>query len=105
MYLEKDKAAPRKTTREHLVLNYAALDSGLSSGDERRWAKLLATKRFLPDNFPRYRGEEINLAWARQTGMQEPLVFESPEGLDMVMPDPSITVREIADILGQSFLL
>ncbi|RUS19741.1 hypothetical protein BC937DRAFT_87004 [Endogone sp. FLAS-F59071] len=93
------KKQQRKSSREHIKLNYADLDNGLAA-DERLWAKLLASKRFAPDNFRRMRGEDVTLQWVRETGMREPFVVETPEGLDMRMPDSSITVRDVTALLG-----
>ncbi|RUP48423.1 hypothetical protein BC936DRAFT_144583 [Jimgerdemannia flammicorona] len=94
------KKLQRKSSREHIKLNYADLDNGLAA-DEHVWGKILASKRFLSDTFPRKCGDEVTIAWVYETGMRQPFIVESPEGLDMRMPDPSLSVRDVSALVGE----
>ncbi|KAJ1553636.1 JmjC domain-containing histone demethylation protein 1, partial [Cladochytrium tenue] len=81
-------------------IDYSELNRGVAE-DEQRWAKLVAAKRFAPNKFPYVNGEDVTLDWVRRTGLREPFIVEDPDGLDMRMPDPSITVSDIADACGR----
>lgn len=52
--------------------------------------------------FKRMRGLEVTEEWLDNdsTAMTEPIVIENPDGLGMVMPPTTLTVPEIANILG-----
>lgn len=47
-------------------------------------------------------GSELTLEWLAndENAMTEPLLVEKPEGLGMQMPDPELTVADIAQIVG-----
>lgn len=72
-------------------------------GDEKIWEKIINSKRFAGDPFKRYNGDQVTIEFIRQNGLNEPIVFPNQAGLDMVMPDPNITVRDIANLVGKSF--
>jgi F-box/leucine-rich repeat protein 10/11 len=48
------------------------------------------------------RGSDLTEEWLESdpTAMTEPVIIEQPEGLGMMMPPTSLTVPEIANILG-----
>jgi hypothetical protein len=91
----------RKSNRSQTRLNYADLNEGTASGDERIWGRLLGAKSFQPDKFKRYKGSQVNMELLRSTGLREPFVIEEndPE-LDMKMPPNDITVYDIARLVG-----
>ena len=70
--------------------------------DEFKWTKLLAMRSFAPDRFQRIKGSELTFEWAVKTGMREPVVILDPTGLGMVMPEPYMSVTDVADICGKS---
>ncbi|KAJ3292096.1 JmjC domain-containing histone demethylation protein 1 [Borealophlyctis nickersoniae] len=97
------KEPTRKSKREKNQINYNELNQG-SFGvavDERRFTKMLEARTFAPNNFQRLRGEEVTLEWARKTGFRAPVIIETPEGLDMVMPANTLTVDQVADLCGR----
>jgi len=48
------------------------------------------------------RGSDLNEEWLEDdsTAMTEPVIVEDPDGLGMMMPPTTLTVPEIANILG-----
>ncbi|KAI0273867.1 jumonji protein [Gloeopeniophorella convolvens] len=95
------KPPARKSSRNKLVRDYVNLHSGTDS-DPRRWSQLLESKRFNNDLYKRMKGSELCQEWMDNdpTAMTEPVVIEDSEGLEMTMPSPSLTVTDIADMLG-----
>ena len=47
-------------------------------------------------------GSDLTEEWLYNdaTAMSEPIIIEKPDGLGMVMPPSSLTVPEIANVLG-----
>lgn len=62
----------------------------------------MESKTFSSDEFKRMRGSDLTEEWLYNdaTAMTEPVVIEKPDGLGMMMPPSSLTVPEIANILG-----
>ncbi|KAI9284588.1 hypothetical protein BC943DRAFT_56026 [Umbelopsis sp. AD052] len=94
-----DKQIIRKSDRQHTKLNYADMNEGLM-GDEKIWEKIINSKQFAVDPFKRYDGTQVTIDFIRQNGLNEPIVFPHQAGLDMMMPDSNITVRDIANLVG-----
>ncbi|OZJ03933.1 hypothetical protein BZG36_03611 [Bifiguratus adelaidae] len=94
------KQAPRKSARQHSKINYADLNEGMV-GDQRVWSKLLAGKKLSDASFARLHGSLFTIDWVRVHGLQEPVIFPHPEGLDMSMPDPALSVRDVAQLVGK----
>jgi F-box and leucine-rich repeat protein 10/11 len=94
----------RKSARNRPVRDYVNLHSGADSSDPRRWSQLLESKIFTEDRFRRMRGPELNDEWLEDdsTAMTEPVIIEDPNGLGMTMPPATLTVPEIANILGHN---
>jgi F-box/leucine-rich repeat protein 10/11 len=63
----------------------------------------LESKTFSRDEFKRMGGSDLTEEWLYNdaTAMTEPVIVERPDGLGMMMPPSSLTVPEIANILGQ----
>ncbi|TPX67647.1 hypothetical protein SpCBS45565_g03619 [Spizellomyces sp. 'palustris'] len=94
------KEPTRKSKRDRTQINYSELNQGVAV-EEHRFTKLLKARSFAPDRFQRLQGRDVTLDWARTTGLKEPIVIESPEGLDMCMPDKSLIVNQVADLCGR----
>ncbi|KAH9955595.1 jumonji protein [Russula dissimulans] len=96
------KPPMRKSARNRPVRDYVNLHSGADSSDPRRWSQLLDSKSFSMDEFKRMRGADLTEEWLDNdpNAMTEPIIIENPDGLGMMMPQASLTVSEIADILG-----
>lgn len=64
---------------------------------------MLEGKSIKDDPFKRMQGSEVGLEWleADEDAMREPIVIEVPEGLGMKMPPKSLTVDEVAEIVGE----
>jgi F-box/leucine-rich repeat protein 10/11 len=92
----------RKSARNRPVRDYVNLHSGADSSDPRRWSQLLESKTFTADEFRRMKGQDLTNEWLENdsTAMTEPIVIEQPDGLGMMMPSATLTVPEIANILG-----
>ncbi|KAI9360390.1 hypothetical protein DFJ73DRAFT_815517 [Zopfochytrium polystomum] len=93
---------PQRETRA--LINYSELNRGVAE-DERRWAKVVQTKRFSPNKFPYMNGEDLTVEWARRTGLREPVIVEEPDGLEMTMPPSTLTVDEVADLCGRDRII
>ncbi|ORY47061.1 hypothetical protein BCR33DRAFT_715425, partial [Rhizoclosmatium globosum] len=93
--------APARPQREsRTMIDYNEKDrGGAFAEDEHKYAKLLRTKRFAPNNY--VNGESVTLEWLRLTGMKEPFLVEEPDGLDMKMPPRTLTVDQVADACGR----
>jgi F-box and leucine-rich repeat protein 10/11 len=92
----------RKSSRNRPVRDYVNLHSGANSSDSHRWSSLLESKTFNRDEFRRMGGSDLTEEWLYNdaTAMTEPIIIEKPDGLGMMMPPSSLTVPEIASILG-----
>ena len=64
--------------------------------------KVVRSKRILPHNFRRMAGHDLDEDWLSSdpTAMLEPVIIESTEGLQMVLPSNDLTVSKVADIVG-----
>lgn len=62
----------------------------------------MESKTFSKDEFKRLRGSDLTEEWLYNdaTAMTEPVIIEKADGLGMMMPSSSLTVPEIANILG-----
>ena len=62
----------------------------------------MESKTFNKDEFRRMGGSDLTEEWLYNdaTAMSEPIIIEKPDGLGMVMPPSSLTVPEIANVLG-----
>ena len=92
----------RKSARNRPVRDYVNLHSGADSSDPRRWSQLLESKTFTVDEFRRMTGSDLTEEWLENdpTAMTEPVIIEQADGLGMTMPSATLTVPEIANILG-----
>ena len=92
----------RKSSRNRPIRDYVNLHSGANSSDPHRWSSLLESKTFSKDEFKRLRGSDLSEEWLYNdaTAMTEPVIIEKADGLGMMMPSSSLTVPEIANILG-----
>lgn len=112
------KPPKRSSKRSRTTLDYAALENGQSAlidaQNLRKWTQVLQMRSFLPDTFERVKAMDVTPEWyaervlhskgekgAPSKGIIEPFVVEKPEGLDMVMPDLSTTVRDVANTVGR----
>lgn len=97
------KPPTRKSGRSTQKRDYANLHTGVpGEGDANRWLKLLQSKTFKKDPFRRMKGSELNLEWVQtdEDALKEPVVVETPQGLDLKMPHKALTVNEVAQIVG-----
>jgi len=65
---------------------------------------MLEGKTILEHKFHKMDGHRITVEWLDEDdqAMTEPIIIEEPEGLDMRMPDNTLTVEDIAKTLGES---
>lgn len=80
------------------------MNEGLT-GDEKIWEKIITSKQFAVDPFKRCKGDQVNIDLIRREGLDEPIIFPDPTGLDMAMPRHAITVRDIANLVGKSVVI
>jgi F-box/leucine-rich repeat protein 10/11 len=100
------KAPARKSSRIKTQRDYASLDSGISF-DPARWLKILEEKRTDGDPFKRMHGGDLSVSWLDEDemAMREPIVIENPEGLELKMPSSTLTVNEVAELVGKDTLV
>lgn len=101
------KPPARKSSRKKPQHDYANLNSVGSTTarlrtDSSEWLDALEKRATAGDPYPRMQGSELTLEWLAndENAMTEPLLVEKPEGLGMQMPDPELTVADIAQIVG-----
>jgi len=95
------KTPARKSSRKRTQRDYANLNSGLGS-DSNRWIRMLETKEIKKDLFKRFKGSELE-EWLERddNALLEPIVIENPEGLGMTMPPNTLTVEDVAEMIGE----
>jgi hypothetical protein len=64
---------------------------------------VLESKGVPEADFKRMRGSQVGLEWLNSddNALREPIVIESAEGLGMKMPKSNITIRNIAESIGE----
>ncbi|KAK7466936.1 JmjC domain-containing histone demethylation protein 1 [Stygiomarasmius scandens] len=97
------KAPTRKSERKKTTRDYANLNSGFEPSDPRRFIRVADSKPCKPDNFRRMSGSEVRLEWLEEDpkAMTEPIVIESPDGLEMTMPAGGFTVNDVGLLVGE----
>ncbi|RKP24943.1 hypothetical protein SYNPS1DRAFT_4872, partial [Syncephalis pseudoplumigaleata] len=90
----------RKSQRERAHIDYRDLVNADVMLPRDRLATL-ASFAFAPDNFPRVAGEDATVDWARASGLETPVVFTGPTMLGMRMPPATLTVSDIARLVGK----
>lgn len=101
----------RKSAREHGLVDYKQVIN------ELKYKKLLETKRFIAESFPRVNGNELDIEYAKKTGLTVPVIVTEPQGLGMRMPPSSLKasflnfivltkqVRDVAESCGLCFIV
>ena len=98
-----DKGPTRKSRRMTAKIDYANLNEGVQV-DPNRWMRYLETKRIVVHSFPKMKGAEVTMAWLTENedAMTQPIIIEEPDGLGMKMPGPSLTVSDVARLVGEN---
>ncbi|KAJ3314088.1 JmjC domain-containing histone demethylation protein 1 [Boothiomyces sp. JEL0838] len=91
-----DMSKVRKSEREKAKISYQ--EGG--EVDEYKWTKILAKREFQEDNFRRMDGRDANTEWIYKEMLKNPVLFPTPDGLEMTMPPSDLTVNQVADICG-----
>ncbi|KAJ3015584.1 JmjC domain-containing histone demethylation protein 1 [Thoreauomyces humboldtii] len=94
------KEPTRKSKRKSTAVNYNELNEGLAT-EEYRFTKILEARTFAKESFQRLEGKDLTVEWARRNGLREPVIVDSPEGLDIKMPDRTLVVDQVADLCGR----
>lgn len=78
------------------------MHAGIDADAATRWIQLIQTKKIKKDTFKRMRGSEVSISWLEhdENAFMEPIVIEEPEGLGMKMPESSLTVDDVAELVG-----
>lgn len=95
------KVAQRKSSRKSTQLDYANFAAHLPS-EPNKWLRVLETRASTVGAFKHYTPDQITPEWlyTDSTAMTEPFIIETPEGLGMAMPHPSLSISAISDIVG-----
>lgn len=96
------KPPPRKSQRSTLTkLDYANLEANLPA-DPNRWLRVIETREVIEDAFQSIAVDDITDEWLwSEKSFIEPFLIERPEGLGMKMPDPEISIHQIAQEVGE----
>ncbi|TPX32699.1 hypothetical protein SmJEL517_g04205 [Synchytrium microbalum] len=70
-----------------------------------KFTEILKSQTFGLDDFDRISGLELTVEWIKRTGFRSPIVIDSPEGLDMMMPETSLNASQIADLVGRDVVV
>lgn len=72
------------------------------NADVEKWIRVLATRQVKEGAFKEYKAEDINLEWlfGTEESMTEPFWIATPAGLDMKMPLNTMSISEIAAVVG-----
>jgi len=110
----------RRSKRERDTVDYAAIEEGqkipltsdyyfltphdMPSASLKQpasvWVPLVEACIFTPWQVRRLSGDAVTLAWARDGGLLEPALVPHKEGLGLVVPPASFSVRDVAATLG-----
>lgn len=106
------KACRKSDRMKTNIVDYSDESSEVDE-HKKRLAEWLNSIEYNTDSFPRLDGLEFDLEYLRSRGFNEPVIFERPEGtkyykgtrikcagLGMKMPPAGISVKEIAEIIG-----
>lgn len=58
---------------------------------QHHFTQMLKTRQFEEADFDRVSGDRLH-EWIQNTGFRKPVIIESPEDLDMLMPDACLKV-------------
>ncbi|KAI9596739.1 hypothetical protein BDF19DRAFT_436610 [Syncephalis fuscata] len=89
----------RKSQREHTRIDYRDLVNADVMLPRDRLATL-ANFPFVADRFPRVPGEQATLEWAQDNGLETPVIFTGHTVKGMRMPPSTLTVKDIARLVG-----
>ncbi|KAI0075787.1 Clavaminate synthase-like protein [Panus rudis PR-1116 ss-1] len=97
------KPPARKSSRKKTQRDYAGLNTG-QEADPLRWLRMMEGKAIKPHPFKTMKGDDLTLEWINhdESALTEPVIVEQPEGLGMKMPPNDMTIREIAQIIGEN---
>ncbi|KAJ1738190.1 JmjC domain-containing histone demethylation protein 1 [Coemansia sp. RSA 989] len=93
--------ALRRSSRQHSQVDYTMLNEG-QPATFNQYLLRIDSHEFLEDEFEHLdSGHAVTAEWIRSRDTNDPFVVDAPDGLDMEMPDGSITVPQIADAVGR----
>ncbi|KAJ2237540.1 JmjC domain-containing histone demethylation protein 1 [Coemansia sp. RSA 485] len=93
--------ALRRSGRNNTRVDYIKLNEG-QPATFNQYLLRLDDHEFLEDEFDHLDdGSQVTSDWIRSRDTNDPFIVESPEGLDMVMPESSLTVNDVASIIGK----
>jgi F-box and leucine-rich repeat protein 10/11 len=100
------KAPARKSHRKRSQRDYANLNAGMQA-DPKRWLRMMEGKPIHKDHFKRMKGSDVTMQWLSEDSraLEEPIVIETPDGLDMKMPSPEFTISDVAKVVGEEMPL
>ncbi|KAI7833119.1 hypothetical protein BX661DRAFT_179205 [Kickxella alabastrina] len=93
--------ALRRSGRSHAPVDYTKLNEG-QPATFNQYLLRLDGHEFLDNEFERLDdGSEVTLEWIRNRDTNNPFIVKSAAGLGMSMPDPAMTVSDIAKEIGE----
>ncbi|KAH9951433.1 JmjC domain-containing histone demethylation protein 1 [Amylocystis lapponica] len=97
------KPPARKSARKRTQRDYAGLHNLGAEADPGRWLRMLEGKAIKDHQFRLMKGSEVTSEWLEndQGAMGEPILIETPEGLGMKMPAKTLTVDDVAEVIGE----
>ncbi|KAJ1642428.1 JmjC domain-containing histone demethylation protein 1 [Coemansia asiatica] len=93
--------ALRRSKRNNTRVDYIRLNEG-QPATFNQYLLRLDEHEFLEDEFDHLEnGSQVTRDWIRSRDTNDPFIVKNAQGLGMIMPDPSLTVKEIASIIGE----
>ncbi|KAJ2046492.1 JmjC domain-containing histone demethylation protein 1 [Coemansia sp. S16] len=93
--------ALRRSGRGHADVDYNKLNEG-QPATFNQYLLRLESGEFAEDEFEHLSdGSVVTAEWIRSRDTNDPFVVDSATGLGMEMPDPSVTVKDIAAAIGK----
>ncbi|KAJ2335516.1 JmjC domain-containing histone demethylation protein 1 [Coemansia sp. RSA 2681] len=93
--------ALRRSGRGHADVDYNKLNEG-QPATFNQYLLRLESGEFAEDEFEHINeGSTVTAEWIRSRDTNDPFVVDNPAGLGMEMPDPSVTVNDIAAAIGK----
>ncbi|KAJ1906225.1 JmjC domain-containing histone demethylation protein 1 [Coemansia sp. IMI 209127] len=97
--------ALRRSSRKHTDVDYSKLNEG-QPATFNQYLLRLDDHEFDDDDFEHLKnGHKVTADWIRHRETNDPFIVESPDGLDMGMPDSDTTVSDIAKLIGEGTLI
>ncbi|KAJ2726579.1 JmjC domain-containing histone demethylation protein 1 [Coemansia sp. Benny D115] len=99
--LHRESPTLRRSDRAHAQVDYTQLNEG-QPATFNQYLLRLERHEFQKDEFERLDdGTQVTREWLRSRDNNDPFIVTDSKGLQMQMPDSTMTVRDVAQIIGE----